>query len=53
MQADVDRLKEEKDIAQLCPWYVDVQIEVPRLQVGQLSLLEVLARAPVLQAGLP
>lgn len=30
--AEIDRLVADKDIAQLCPYYVDLQVEGPRLQ---------------------
>lgn len=32
--AEIDRLVADKDIAQLCPYYVDLQVEGPRLQVA-------------------
>ena len=31
--AEIDRLVADKDITQLCPFYVDLQVEYPRLQV--------------------
>ena len=31
--AEIDRLVADKDITQLCPFYVDLQVEGPRLQV--------------------
>ena len=30
--AEIDRLVADKDLAQLCPYYVDLQVEGPRLQ---------------------
>ena len=30
--AEIDRLVADKDIAQMCPYYVDLQVEGPRLQ---------------------
>lgn len=33
MGAEIDRLVSDKDITQLCPYYVDLQVEGPRLQV--------------------
>ena len=30
---EIDRLVADKDITQLCPFYVDLQVEGPRLQV--------------------